>query len=103
MVKSLLLLTVICRLPGFASAAFPQDQPQEDQERQYAARGVEMMMDGDLDGAIEVFRQIQRKDYQSPLGYLLESDATWWKIYYSTANLIDPDVFAATDLPTTPY
>lgn len=61
------------------------------------------MMDGDLDGATEVFGGIQRRDSQSPLGYLLEADATWWRIYYSTANLVDPDVFASTDLETTPF
>lgn len=62
-----------------------------------------MLMDGDIDAAIEMFRQIQQTDPESPLGFVLEADATWWRIYYSTANLIDPDVFAATDLPTTPY
>jgi tetratricopeptide (TPR) repeat protein len=61
------------------------------------------MMDGDLDAAIRIFRDVQARDPQSPLGYLLEADATWWRICYSTANLVDPDVFAATDLPTTPY
>jgi hypothetical protein len=73
------------------------------EERQEGVRGLDLMMDGDLDGATEVFRHIQRVDSQSPLGYLLEADVTWWRIYYSTANLIDPDVFAATDLETTPF
>ena len=61
------------------------------------------MLDGDLEGAMGIFREIQKADPQSPLGYLLEADAVWWRIYYSTANLVDPDVFAATDLPTTQY
>lgn len=86
-----------------ARAAATPAQTSDDENRQYAARGLDLMMDGDLDGAVEVFRQIEQKDPQSPLGYVLEADATWWKIYYSTANLIDPNVFAATDLPTTPY
>jgi tetratricopeptide (TPR) repeat protein len=71
--------------------------------RALGRHGLDLMMDGDLDGAIGVFRGIQVRDPQSPLGYLLEADATWWRIYYSTANLVDPDVFAATDQPTTPY
>jgi tetratricopeptide (TPR) repeat protein len=60
-------------------------------------------MDGDLKGAINVSRQIQQRDSQSPLGYLLEADALWWEIYYSTADLIDPDALGGTDLVTTPY
>lgn len=85
--------------PSLRGAQAPDDA----QEREYAHHGLALMMDGDLDGAIVVFKQIQARDPQSPLGYLLEADAMWWRIYYSTANLIDPDVFAATDLPTTPY
>ena len=27
------------------------------------------------------------------MGYLLEADATWWKIYLTIGNLVDPDVF----------
>jgi len=50
-------------------------------------------MAGDLEGAIEVFKKLQVEHPESPLGYLLEADALWWRIYYATANLIDPDVF----------
>jgi tetratricopeptide (TPR) repeat protein len=91
---------------GFGTQTFAAGQPAlagDEQEREYARRGLDLMMDGDLESAIEVFREIQQRDPQSPLGYLLEADALWWKIYYATANLIDPDVFAATDLPTTPF
>ena len=78
-------------------------QPSEDEEARAAGRrGLDLMMDGDLNGAIEIFRDIQKQDPQSPVGYLLEADAVWWKIYYATANLVDPDVFAATDRPSTP-
>jgi tetratricopeptide (TPR) repeat protein len=85
--------------------AQPADpQLQDDSElRALGREGLDLMMDGDLDGAIRIFRNVQARDPQSPLGYLLEADATWWRIYYATANLVDPDVFAATDLPTTPY
>ena len=60
-------------------------------------------MNGDPDGAIEVFHEIRRDDPQSPLGYLLEADATWWKIHFATGNLIDPDVFDVVSSPRTPY
>ena len=75
----------------------------DEDDRQYAARGVAMIMDGDLDGAIEVFKQIQRKDPPSPVGFVLEADATWWRIYYYSANLIDPDVFDVANMDATPY
>ena len=79
-------------------------QPQTDEEgRALGRHGLDLMMDGDLDGAIAVCKEIQKKDPQSPVGYLLEADAAWWRIYYSTANLIDPDVFSATDTLSTPY
>ena len=84
------------------AAAHPQ-VPSDEALRAEARPGLQRMMDGDLEGAIAIFQEIQKADAQSPLGYLLEADAVWWRIYYSTANLVDPDVFAATDLPTTKY
>ena len=71
--------------------------------RRFAMRGVNLMMDGDLDGAISVFKQIEQKAPNSPLGYVLEADATWWRIYYVSANLIDPDVFDVAKMEATPY
>jgi tetratricopeptide (TPR) repeat protein len=61
------------------------------------------LMDGDFDAATDIFRQIQKSDPQSPLGYLLEADVNWWKIYLTEANLIDPDVFEALSEAVTPY
>ncbi len=60
-------------------------------------------MDGDINEAIRLAREIEKSDPQSPLGYLLEADAVWWRIYYSTSNLIDPDVFSSTNTETTPH
>jgi tetratricopeptide (TPR) repeat protein len=68
-----------------------------------AVRGMNELMDGDFDAAKEIFRQIQKSDPESPLGYLLEADANWWKIYLTEANLIDPDVFEALSEAVTPY
>ncbi len=79
-------------------------QGADDQElRDYARRGLHLLMDADLDAASEVFRQIENRDPQSPLGYLLEADATWWKIYYTTSDLVDPDVFDVVSTEATPY
>jgi tetratricopeptide (TPR) repeat protein len=88
---------------GAAAREAPARPSEDDEARAYGRRGLDLMMDGDLNAAIEIFHDIQKKDPQSPLGYLLEADAVWWRIYYATANLVDPDVFAATDLPTTPH
>ncbi len=78
--------------------------PQADQElRKEGVRGLNLLLDGDPPAAIEVFRQVQAKDPQSPLGYLLEADAIWWKIYFETGNLVDPDVFEAVNTLITPY
>jgi len=65
----------------------------DSQDREYARRGVDLLMDGDLDAAIQIFHEVQQHDTKSPLGYLLEAQAIWWKIYFATADLLDPDVF----------
>lgn len=102
--KGLALLSLWTAVSAGAWAQEVAPQPPGDAEARALGRhGLDLIMDGNLDSAIEVFRDIQRKDPQSPLGYLLEADAVWWRIYYTTANLTDPDVFAATDLPSTPY
>ena len=73
------------------------------QARQLALQGMNQLMNGETDVAINTFRQVEKEDSSSPLGYVLEADATWWKIYYSTANLIDPDVFDVVTSYHTPY
>jgi tetratricopeptide (TPR) repeat protein len=90
-------------LAGARPAPAGPHGPADEDDRRYAGRGIHMMMDGDLDGAIEVFQQIEQKDPDSPLGYVLEANATWWKIYYYSANLIDPDVFDVAKMEATPY
>lgn len=87
-----------------AHPALARPGPSSDEEdRRYALHGVNMMMDGDLNGATEVFQQIEQKDPDSPLGFVLEADAIWWRIYYASANLIDPDVFDVANMEATPY
>lgn len=90
------LLLVLCTAIGHgagARAAARQADIPESENRAYARRGIDRMMDGDLDAAIQIFRGVQLNDSKSPLGYVLEAQATWWKIYFSTADLLDPDVF----------
>jgi len=39
-----------------------------------------LLMNGQADEAIKTFQQVQQQDPDSAVGYLLEADATWWKI-----------------------
>jgi len=96
---SILAASLAAARPAPAGSNLPNDE----EDRHYAARGVELMMDGDLDGAAEVFKQVEQKDPDSPVGFVLEADATWWKIYYVSANLTDPDVFDVANVEATPY
>jgi tetratricopeptide (TPR) repeat protein len=99
LVPSLMASSLVAARPALAGP----NRPNEEDDRHYAGLGVNMMMDGDLDGAVEVFQQIEQKDPASPLGYVLEADVTWWKIYYVSANLIDPDVFDVANMKATPF
>jgi len=94
------MASLVC---GTVALASPSPQTPDSRHREIARRGLDLLMNGDPDGAIEVFYEIRRDDPQSPLGYLLEADATWWKIFFATGNLIDPDVFDVVSAPTTPY
>lgn len=68
-----------------------------------AQQGLDLLLNGDPDAATQVFQKVQTDDPDSPLGYLLEADATWWKIYLTTGNLIDPDVFNVGSGTSSPY
>jgi tetratricopeptide (TPR) repeat protein len=86
-----------------ASAPTAPSDLRDREDREVVLQGIRLLMDGDPDAAIEVLRRIQREDPQSPLGYLFEADATWWKIYLTTGDLIDPDVFDVARSSTSPY
>jgi len=46
-----------------------------------AAEGMRHLYDGDADRAIAFFRRLQLHQPERPLGYLLETNALWWKLY----------------------
>jgi tetratricopeptide (TPR) repeat protein len=96
----LLWIAISCGTASFACGTGSAD---EVGKQEIAVRGMNKLMDGDFAAATEIFRQIQKSDPESPLGYLLEADANWWKIYLTEANLIDPDVFEALSEAVTPY
>ena len=87
---------------GWCAAAPPAQPPGDQVLRERARAGIDLMMEGKLDESIGVFWGIQKADPESPLGDLLVADALWWKIYYATGNLTDPDVFIAINKSPTP-
>ena len=96
----LLWVTVSCGTVRFAWGAGKTD---EVGNLEIAVGGMNKLMDSDFDHATEIFRQIEKSDPESPLGYLLEADVNWWKIYLTEGNLIDPDVFESLSEAATPY
>ncbi len=93
-IRTLSLLLAVAIASACTLAA--RDQAPGDQALRTRARtGVDLLMDGKLDESIAVFREIQNADPNSPLGDSLEANALWWKIYFATGNLTDPDVFIA--------
>ncbi len=96
----LLWVTVSC---GPVKSAWGAGKADEVGNREIAVRGMNELMDGDFDHAMGIFRQIEKSDPESPLGYLLEADVNWWKIYLTEGNLTDPDVFESLSEAATPY
>ncbi len=101
--RKMLVLAVLATATALsASQAAPSEVPDR-QNHEIARQGMKLLMNGDPDAAIEAFRQIEKSDPESPLGYLFEADASWWKIYLTTGDLVDPDVFDVARSSTSPY
>ena len=49
-----------------------------------ALEGMKLMYSGHPDRAQELFRKLQADQPEHPLGYLLEAEALWWKLYCSS-------------------
>jgi tetratricopeptide (TPR) repeat protein len=47
---------------------------------------LEKIYSFDIDGSQEAARQLQKEHPEHPLGYLLESDATWWRFWCTAAE-----------------
>jgi tetratricopeptide (TPR) repeat protein len=60
-----------CRAQGATRLPLPQE----------ARDGLDILYRGDPDAAIEHFHRVQASQPNSPIGFLLEADAMWWKIY----------------------
>lgn len=51
-----------------------------------ATEGLRLLYSGDPDAAIEGFRRVQAESPDDPLGYLLEAEGRWWKIFCESAE-----------------
>jgi tetratricopeptide (TPR) repeat protein len=98
-----LVAAVVLAGCGSALAVRVQRPNAEGGKLQTARQGLNLLMNGDPDAATHEFLEILKDDPDSPLGYLLEADAAWWKIYLTTGNLLDPDVFDVGSRSTSPY
>lgn len=52
-----------------------------------AKEGLRLLYSGDAEAAIAEFRKLQQREPQSPLGYLLEANARWWKFYCAACEI----------------
>jgi tetratricopeptide (TPR) repeat protein len=51
-----------------------------------AFAAIDKMYSGDPDAAMEDARRLEKELPEQPLGYLLEAEATWWKIWCTSAE-----------------
>jgi len=47
---------------------------------------IEKIYSFDIDGAVEAAKQIEQSQPQDPLGFLLEAEALWWRIWCKSAD-----------------
>jgi len=52
-----------------------------------ATEGLRLVYNGEADAAIPLFRKLQADQPNDPLGYLLEGEAQWWKIYCTALEM----------------
>jgi hypothetical protein len=50
-------------------------------------RAIEKMYNGDPDAAIAISRTLQQSQPDNPLGYLVEGEADWWKMYCAACEI----------------
>ena len=52
-----------------------------------ATEGLRLLYSGETEAAIALFREMQRAQPEHPLGYLLEANAEWWKLYCASCDI----------------
>jgi len=79
--SSLLLAAILLFLSAPAPiAAVPLDVPPD------ARAVVDQIYSGDLAAAVEAAHRLQQQRPDHPLGYLLEAEAMWWRIWCTSAE-----------------
>lgn len=68
-------------LLAFAAFAARESQASQLNVPPQATEAIRMMYSGKSDRAIAVARQLEAARPEHPLGYLIEADVLWWKIY----------------------
>ena len=101
--RIILLVVALSALVGGPARAAARQLTSEADQIKTAQQGLGLLMNGDVEGATKAFQKIESDDPDSALGYLMEADAVWWRIYFTTGNLIDPDVFVVPSGSSTPY
>ena len=98
-----LLLVFVSLLAGtpLARAAIPRTSGAD--QIKAAQQGLDLLMNGEIEAALKVFQKIESDDPRSALGYLMEANAVWWQIYFTTGDLINPDVFVVPSGTTSTY
>lgn len=54
-----------------------------------ATRALELIYAGRPDEALPLARDIEKQNPDHPLGYLVEADALWWKLYCAACQITD--------------
>src|SRR5207302_1513 len=52
-----------------------------------ATEGLRLLYSADPAAAMEMFRRIEERQPDYPVGYLLEANAQWWKIYCAACEI----------------
>jgi hypothetical protein len=52
-----------------------------------ATDGLQLLYSGQTDSALALFQKIEQEQPESPLGYLLEAEARWWKMYCGACEI----------------
>ncbi|MGD0909956.1 MAG: hypothetical protein ABSA96_20420 [Candidatus Acidiferrales bacterium] len=66
---------------AFAAFAAPVSHASQLNVPAQATEAIRLMYSGEPDRAIAVARKLQTAGPEHPLGYLIEADVLWWKIY----------------------
>ncbi len=67
--------------------AAAQAEPEKLAVSPEVARAVDQIYAGDPDGAIAAAKTLEKENPQEPVGYLVEAEARWWKLYCKQSEI----------------